>query len=74
MQIKRLSLTLPPGMKHTAQHDARAIAEAVARALYDNGGQVSEVNISGHGQNGLALAQRVGAALPRPKGGNGHGG
>jgi hypothetical protein len=74
MQIKRLTITLPARLKNTAHHDARAIAEAMAQALYNNGGQVSELTVLGHGQNGLALAQRVGAKLPKPKGGTGHGG
>ena len=79
MRIKRLTITLPPRMKHTAQHDARAIGEAMAQALYAGGGQVSEVTVPGHGQNGLALAQRVSAAIPKSngpktKGGSGHGG
>ncbi len=74
MQIKRLTLSLPPRMKHSAHHDARTIAEALAQALYANGGQLSELTVPGHGQDALALAQRVGAALPKPKGGSGHGG
>lgn len=74
MQIKRLTIILPPRLKNTAHHDARSITEALAQALYNNGGQLSKLTVPGHGQNGLALAQRVGASLPKPKGVTDHGG
>lgn len=64
MKIRRLTLTLPARMKHTAQHDARAIAEAVGAALHDNGGQTGPVTLHGQGQTGTVLAQRAAAALP----------
>ena len=75
MRIKRLRITLPARLKDTASHDARAIAEAAAQALWENGGQAATVTLAGQGQRGAALAQRVGLALPRgSKGGTGHGG
>ena len=74
MHIRRLTITLPARMKHTAHHDARAIAEAVAQALHANGGEVRDITVPGRGQSGLTLATRVGAALPKPRGGQGHGG
>ncbi len=73
MRIKRLTLTLPARMKDTAHHDARAIADAVARQVHKNGGQVAAVSLRGHGHTGSVLAQRVGAALPKGTGGHGHG-
>ncbi len=73
MRVKRLKIILPPGLKDTAQHDARLIGEAVANALWENGGKAGPVTVSGLGQRGHVLAQRVGAALPRGKGGGGHG-
>lgn len=73
MKIRRLTITLPSRLKHTAQHDARRIGEAVAEAVWNNGGKAEAVNLPGHGQEGYALSQRVGAALPRGKRGSGHG-
>lgn len=74
MRIRRLTIRLPQRMKDTAQHDARAIGEVVAQALWENGGQAATVNIPGQGQRGALLAQRVGAALPKGKvGGKGNG-
>lgn len=65
MRVRRLTLVLPARMKHTAHHDARAIAEALGRALHDNGGQSGPVRLPGHGHNATVLATRVAAALPR---------
>lgn len=64
MRIRRLRLSLPARMKATAHHDARAIGEAVAQALHDNGGQATTVTLSGHGQNSTVIATRVASALP----------
>lgn len=71
MKIRRLTLTLPARMKHTAQYDARAIAEAVGRALHDNPGQAGPITLQGHGQTGTVLATRAASALPT---GGKHGG
>ncbi len=71
MKIRRLTLRLPARMKATAHHDARVIAEAVGKALYENGGQASPVQLNGHGQAGSVLATRAAASLA--KGGK-HGG
>jgi hypothetical protein len=64
MKIRRLTLTLPARMKATAHHDARTIAEAVANALHDNGGQTGPVTLPGHGHSSTVLASRAAAALP----------
>ncbi len=74
MHIRRLTITLPARMKHGAHHEARAIGEAIAQALHANGGEARDIALPGHGQSGLTLAARVGAALPKPRGGQGHGG
>lgn len=71
MKIRRITLALPARMKNTAHHDARAIAEAVARALHDNGGQSGPITLQGHGHSSAVLATRAAAAVP--KGGK-HGG
>jgi hypothetical protein len=71
MKIRRLTLTLPARMKNTAHHDARTIAEAVGRALYDNGGQTGPITLQGRGQAGNILATRAASALPK---GDKHGG
>lgn len=74
MRVKRLKIILPSHLKDTAQHDARLIGEAVANALWENGGEAGPVTINGLGQRGHVLAQRVGVALPRGKRGGSHGG
>ena len=74
MRIRRLKIILPPRLKDTAQHDARLLGEAVAKALWDNGGEAGPVTVNALGQRGHVLAQRVSGALPRGKGGGGHGG
>ncbi|MCJ9429317.1 hypothetical protein [Kordiimonas marina] len=73
MRVKRLTVRLPVRLKGTAHHDARRIGEAVAEALWKNGGQGGTITVPGHGQSGPALAVRVGAALPKARGGKGHG-
>lgn len=67
MRIRRLTLTLPPHLRDTAHHDARRIAEALAQQAHANGGCPETIRISGQGQTGAVLAQRV--ALAMPKGG-----
>lgn len=37
MRIRRLTLTLPPRMRGTAQQDARRLAEGLARSLQARG-------------------------------------
>ncbi len=65
MRLRRLTLTLPARMKDTAHHDARRIAEALARELHGRDAAPGRVTIAGHGQTGAALAQRVALALPK---------
>ena len=65
MRIRRVTLTLPARMKGTAAHDARAIGEALGRALHDSGGETTSITLEGHGQSGSVLAVRVAAAGPR---------
>ncbi|WP_238366287.1 hypothetical protein [Mesobacterium pallidum] len=74
MKIRRLTLTLPAHMRGTAEHDARAIAEALGRALTEKGAAQSSnlgpITLQAHGQMGPVLATRVAQAA---KGGR-HGG
>lgn len=74
MRIRRLQITLPARMKDTAHHDARALAEAVAQATWKTGGIDAPVTLAGQGHSGALLAQRVGLALSKGKGGTGNGG
>ncbi len=65
MRIRRLTLALPARLKDTAHHDARLIAEALARELHSRDTVPDRVQIAGHGQTGAVLAQRVALALPK---------
>ncbi|MBK0327771.1 hypothetical protein I5535_10750 [Rhodobacteraceae bacterium F11138] len=65
MRIHRLTLTLPARLKDTAHHDARRIAEALAQELHARDSAPDKIQISGQGQTGAVLAQRVALALPK---------
>ena len=69
MRIRRLRITLPTRMKHTAHHDARLIAERLATRLHQTGSDQREFTVTAEGQSantlGLHLSQTV-----RGKGGN----
>ncbi|MCP5086614.1 MAG: hypothetical protein GY952_07430 [Rhodobacteraceae bacterium] len=67
MRIRRLRIILPPHLKDTAHHDARAIAEAVGQALAGRKGDPGPVtvNLQGQGQAGAVLASQVGAQLAK---------
>ncbi|WP_298357558.1 hypothetical protein [uncultured Litoreibacter sp.] len=69
MRLKRLTLTLPAHMRHTAHHDARALGEAVAKALA-KGQRADGPIIVQSGPRGSVLANQV---TGRMKGGR-HGG
>lgn len=73
MRVKRLQITLPAHLRHTATHDARAIAEAVGRAIHQNGGHAESVEIQGHNLTGPVLAQEVGMRISNSKGGTRNG-
>lgn len=74
MLIRRLSITLPARMRAGAEHDARALAEAIAGELAARGQTPHErlsVSLPDTGLTGAALARTLAATLP--KGGR-HGG
>ena len=72
MRIRRLTLTLPARMRGTAGYDARAIAEALGRALAERGAAPGPITLDGLGQAAPVLSQRI-AQAAGPKGGR-HGG
>lgn len=73
MKIRRITLRLPAHLRHTAEHDARAVAEAMARELAgrENPPATLQIDLRGQHQTGAALAAQ--AAMGARKGG-GHGG
>jgi len=71
MKIKRLRITLPSRMKHTAHHDARLIAERLATQIYQTGSDQREFTVTGKGQTANTLGLHLGQTV-RGKGG-GHG-
>lgn len=74
MRLRRLIITLPPRLRGTAEHDARAIAEAVGRALAERGADAPlSAEIQGAKRGGAALAHEAGAAF-KVRSGGGYGG
>ncbi len=73
MIIRRLRLTLPPGMRATAAHDARHLAEALAHELSRRGIAQSNITLAlpAAGQNVVTLAPRLTATLPAKGGSHG---
>ncbi|WP_309663777.1 hypothetical protein [Tabrizicola sp.] len=67
MIIRRLRLTLPPGMKATAALDARLLGEALAHALSRCGDPPARISLSlpGAGHTAPVLAQRLTTLLPK---------
>ena len=67
MIIRRLRLTLPPGMKATAAQDARLLGEALALELARRGDAPARITLAlpGAGHTAPVLAQRLTAALPQ---------
>jgi hypothetical protein len=74
MIIRRLALTLPPGMRATAAHDARLLGEAIALDLAIRGDAPAQISLSlaGAGHSAPVLAHRLTATLPGRGGGHGH--
>lgn len=73
MIIRRITLRLPAHLRHTAEHDARAIAESLALSLAERGvaqGKIS-LELPAQGRSGPVLAAAVAARVPR---GGSHGG
>ena len=73
MIIRRITLTLPATMRHSAEHDARAIAEALAHALSARGGPAKiSLELPYQGRSGpvlgVALAGQM-ATAQMPTGG-----
>ncbi|MGX9357431.1 hypothetical protein ACS3SW_20310 [Roseobacteraceae bacterium S113] len=73
MKITRLSLTLPAHLAGTAHHDARQIAEAMAREIAR--GATPPAQITAQGRTGAQIAQSITAQMPRSpsKGGSQNG-
>ena len=71
MKIKRLRITLPARMKHTAHHDARLIAERLAMQIHQTGTDQREFTVAARGQSASTLGLHLSQAA-RGKGG-GHG-
>lgn len=63
MIIRRIKISLPARLKHTAAHEARMIAEAVARSAHANQGKGTlSVRLPGNGETGAPIALRAGLA------------
>ena len=72
MRIKRMTILLPPRLRHVAQHEARRIAEAAAQQI--GAGTVPanvRVELPGQGLSGHALSQTVARGVAGKAGGHG---
>lgn len=70
MHIKRMTLTLPPRLRHVAEHEARRIAEAAVTTMGDKTPSHIRVELNGNGATGHGLAQAVARGLAaRTRGG-----
>ena len=66
MRVKRIRIVMPAGSRDLAAHDARAIAEAVGRALAKGAtAPAAPITVAGQGRHGAALADSVAGALPK---------
>ncbi|PTX56103.1 hypothetical protein C8N43_0754 [Litoreibacter ponti] len=63
MKVKRLKVVLPAPMAATSTHDARAIAEAVGKAIGQGATPDGPIKTDSHGQRGTVLAGQVAAGL-----------
>lgn len=65
MIIRRITLKLPATMRHSAEHDARAIAEAVARALSASGAPARiSLAMPQQGRSGPVLGAALAGQMP----------
>lgn len=67
MNIRRITLTLPSSHRATAEHDGRAIADALARGLITNGAHGANVTleVDSGGRSGIALAGHLAHSLAK---------
>ncbi len=65
MKIRRIRIELPASARGMAGHEARRLAEAVARSLSRHEAAPSHVNVNveGQGRSGAALSSAVGSAV-----------
>lgn len=71
MHIRRLTIRMPARLRRSAEHDARAIAQALAEQIGDNTPRRVVVDVDGRGATGQQLAGLAGqrlATLCRGKG------
>ena len=64
MKINKLKITLPAHLANTAHHDARAIAEAVGRAIAENGTSPAQIVVTGAAQSGAQIALAAASQIP----------
>lgn len=71
MKIKKLRITLPAHLAGTAHHDARAIAESVAREIAKSGTAPAQIIVTGSAQTGAQVALAAASQIPAKGGRNG---
>lgn len=73
MRVKRMTITLPPRLRHLAEHEARLIAQQAAEQLARGGGQGGniQVELPGNGLSGHSLAHSVARGIGSKIGGRG---
>lgn len=62
-RIRRMTVTLPPRLRHLAEHEARRIAREAAAQLGDDAPRRLSVTVEGRGTSGHGLAAAVGRSL-----------
>ena len=63
MRIRRMTITLPPRLRRTAEREARLIAQEAAERLAKGAPDPVVVEVAGGGASGHALAAAVGRRL-----------
>ena len=63
MRIRRLTIRMPARLRRSAEHDARAIAQALAEQLGNDTPKRVVVDVDGRGATGQQLAGMAGAKL-----------
>ncbi|MEM7271370.1 MAG: hypothetical protein AAF401_19215 [Pseudomonadota bacterium] len=63
MRIKRITVTLPPRLRHVAEREARLIAQQAAEQLGDNAPSHISVEMPSHGGAGHGLATQIGGRI-----------
>lgn len=62
-RIRRMTVTLPPRLRHLAEHEARRIAREAAAQLGDDAPRRLSVTVEGRGTSGYGLAAAVGRGV-----------